>query len=154
MYIRKANRKDFKPLLQMALSLWPDEPEEQVVQDLDEMFGSARQAVFVALDENGSYIAFIDVSTRREYVSGGTFYPVGYIEGIYVKPGYRRQGIAQALVEAGETWASHKGCKQIASDTWLWNTASQEFHKKVGFAEKERLVTYIKRIDTERIGRS
>jgi aminoglycoside 6'-N-acetyltransferase I len=146
MNIRKAERKDFKPVLEMALTLWPDEPEALMEKELKDVQRSARQTIFLATDENNRYSGFILVSTRREYVSGATDYPVGYIEGIYVKPEYRRNGTARKLVETGEKWAAGRGCKQMASDTWLWNTASQEFHKQVGFMEEERLVTYIKRI--------
>ncbi len=82
-----------------------------------------------------------------EYVPGATTFPIGYIEGIYVKRAYRRQGVALQLAQTGEKWALEKGCRQMASDTWVWNTASQAFHVKAGFMEKERLVTYIKRIE-------
>ncbi len=150
MEIRQATKKDFNGLLEMALLLWPDDPESQVRKDVQEMLSSSRQAVFVCLDKNNKYTGFIDVSTRREYVPGATVFPIGYIEGIYVRSAYRRKGIATKLVECGEKWALEKGCQQIASDTWVWNTISQEFHTRAGFMEKERLVTYIKRIETNR----
>lgn len=150
MEIRQATKKDFNGLLEMALLLWPDDPESQVTKDVQEMLSSSRQAVFICLDKNDKYAGFIDVSTRREYVPGATVFPIGYIEGIYVRSAYRRKGIARKLVEFGEKWALEKGCQQMASDTWVWNTVSQEFHTSVGFKEAERLVTYIKRIETDR----
>ncbi len=147
MEIRKATEKDLNALVEMALLLWPYDPETQLCKEFEEILASPRQAVFVCLDDSGEYAGFINVSMRSEYVSGATSYPVGYVEGIYVKSPYRRKGIARRLVEAGEKWAAAKGCLQMASDTWLWNTNSQAFHTRVGFSEKERLVTYIKRID-------
>ncbi len=150
MDIRGAGRKDLPALLEMALLLWPDEPEPQVRKELEDILASSRQMIFVCLAENGRYAGFINVSTRREYVSGATDYPVGYVEGIYVRTAYRRKGIARRLLEFGEKWAAGKGCRQMASDTWLWNVNSQEFHNRVGFMEKERLVTYIKRIEPVR----
>ena len=147
MDIRQADRTDFEAVLEMGLFLWPDEPEAQWRKELKGILSSAKQAVFVCLDDSGRYAGFIHVSARREYVSGATSFPVGYVEGIYVRPAYLRQGIARRLMETGESWAAGKGCQQMASDTGLWNTASQEFHKRLGFMEEERLVCYIKRID-------
>ncbi len=150
MDIRRACKKDLTALIEMALYLWPDEPEPQVRKDLVEILASTRQMIFICLDEQGKYIGFIIVSTRREYVSGATTFPVGYVEGIFVKTAYRLRGIGRQMFTVGEKWAAERGCKQIASDTWLWNLNSQEFHNRLGFMEKERLVTYIKRIDTDK----
>lgn len=147
MEIHRAAREDFEAVLNMALLLWPDIPGDQLKKDLKNMLASTRQAVFVCRDENGKYAGFINVATRRDYVPGATSYPVGYVEGIYVSRAYRRKGVAGRLLECGERWASEKGCEQMASDTWIWNTASQEFHKRAGFMEEERVVFYIKRIE-------
>ncbi|MBI2854159.1 MAG: GNAT family N-acetyltransferase [Chloroflexi bacterium] len=147
MDIRKAGKEDIDALLGMALSLWPDEPRDYLRKSLKNILASRRQAVFVCKSEDGKYAGFINVSTRREYVPGATSYPVGYVEGIYVRPKYRRKGIARKLMGLGERWAADKGCEQIGSDTWLWNTASQKFHKRVGFKEEERVVFYIKRLE-------
>jgi aminoglycoside 6'-N-acetyltransferase I len=149
MKIRKAVEKDLKAVLEMALFLWPDESAEQQEKPLREILASKKQIILVSLDEKGNYAGFIIVSIRSEYVTGATSYPVGHVEGIYVKKPYRLKGLARKLLEAGEKWAAANGCQQIASDTWLWDTPSQEFHNKVGFMEKERQVLYIKRIETE-----
>jgi len=149
MDIHKAGRKDFKALLDMALSLWPDEPRDQVAEAIDDMLTSARQAAFVSQDDSGKYAGFINVSTRKEYVPGAVSYPIGYVEGIYVRPEHRRKGIARKMLSSAEEWAAAKGCQQMGSGTWLWNTASQEFHKRVGFSETERVVFFIKRIGVD-----
>jgi aminoglycoside 6'-N-acetyltransferase I len=81
-----------------------------------------------------------------EYVPGVPTYPVGYVEGIYVRPDFRRRGIATRLISLGEAWATTRGCAHMASDTWLWNTVSQEFHTRAGFSETERVVFYLKRL--------
>ena len=148
MNIRQADKKDFASLVEMASFLWPDEPEDQIKKDMREVLSSKKQAVFIC-DEDGCDAGFINVSTRREYVPGATVYPLGYVEGIYVRPAFRRKGLARALLARGEQWALENGCKHMASDTWVWNTASRDFHTGAGFLEKETLVFYVKRIDGE-----
>jgi aminoglycoside 6'-N-acetyltransferase I len=79
-------------------------------------------------------------------VEGATESPVAYVEDVYVKPTYQRQGIAKKLIDQAEDWAKQKGITQLASDTNITNLQSIHFHEKIGFAEAERIVCYIKNI--------
>ena len=45
-----------------------------------------------------------------------------------------------------EDWARGKGCSEMASDTWLDNEASIRAHVKLGYAEVERLVHFVKQL--------
>ena len=65
---------------------------------------------------------------------------------VYVKEGYRKHGLARKLFEKAEAWAKEKGCTEMGSDTWLWNTNAQQFHEKMGYSKEEVLVHYIKPI--------
>jgi aminoglycoside 6'-N-acetyltransferase I len=87
------------------------------------------------------------LSLRHEYVAGANQSPVAYIEGIYVEKEYQKQGIGTALIHYAEQWAKEQGCVELASDALIENTASYEFHTKVGFQEVERVVTFIKPIE-------
>lgn len=146
MDFRRASRKDVEALTDMGMFLWPNERKEQIVKGMRTSLSSEDHAVFVCM-EDGTYAGYTDISLRRDYVPGVTAFPVGYVEGIYVRPAYRRRGVASRLILLGEGWAVGKGCRQMASDTWLWNTLSQEFHTRIGFHETERDVFYVKRID-------
>ncbi len=75
-----------------------------------------------------------------------TCHPVGYLEGIYVRPEYRRQGWARRLLEAGQDWARSLGCREFASDCSLNNTGSIDFREKTGFAIANRIVCFPKRL--------
>jgi hypothetical protein len=72
---------------------------------------------------------------------------VGYVEGWYVDPDVRRQGIGRRLVEAAERWAAAQGCREMASDAHLGNTVSHAAHEALGFEESERLVHFRKRLN-------
>lgn len=146
MNIRQAGKKDFTSLVEMASFLWPDESLDELKKDMLEVLSSKRQAVFIC-KVDGCDAGFINVSKRKEYVPGATVYPLGYVEGIFVRTAFRRKGIAKLLLAKGEQWALENGCKHMASDTWIWNAASRSFHTGAGFTEKEPLVFYVKRID-------
>ena len=127
----------------LALKLWPDNSWEHLRAEFEELLGSEKDKVFLVIVE-GIYVGFIQMSLRNDYVEGSSSCPVGYVEGIYVDQKYRNKGISKKLVEAGEQWSKSLGCNQIASDTELDNYGSQEFHKRIGFREASRTVSFIK----------
>lgn len=70
--------------------------------------------------------------------------PVAFLEGIYVSPDARRNGVAAALIKEVERWARECGCGELASDALLENDASHAVHRAVGFEETERVVFFRK----------
>ena len=70
--------------------------------------------------------------------------PVGYIEGWYVAPPYRRKGVGARLVRAAEQWARGLGCREMASDTWIDRLESQYAHEGLGYEVVDRCVHYRK----------
>jgi aminoglycoside 6'-N-acetyltransferase I len=98
-------------------------------------------ATFVAADSDGSLRGFIEASLRP-CAEGCTTNPVGYIEGVYVQPDFRRGGIARMLVAAVERWAAASGCVEFASDCHADNNASIHFHRSLGFDIAKQLVHF------------
>jgi aminoglycoside 6'-N-acetyltransferase I len=47
-------------------------------------------------------------------------------------------------VQAAEAWARAQGCTEMASDAELDNHASHAAHRRLGYAETERLVCFRK----------
>ncbi len=144
--IVKVTQNDFNEWLDLTLKLWPDESREERQISLINILRSPREAGFIVRSEDGSAIAFMNLSLRFDYVPGATHTPVAYVEGIYVKDEYRKQGVGKFLIEYAQKWAIENGCVELASDALLENTASYEFHTKAGFQEVERVVTFIKKI--------
>jgi len=145
MKIVKADSSNLNELTELALKLWPDNEQEHLRAEFEELLDSERDILYLAIVESG-FVGFIHMSLRVDYVEGSNSSPVGYIEGIYVEENYRNRGISKRLVEDGEQWSKSLGCHQIASDTQLDNVISQEFHKKIGFKEAGRIVAFIKDI--------
>ncbi|WP_371816465.1 aminoglycoside 6'-N-acetyltransferase [Roseateles sp. DAIF2] len=133
--------------LALRRDLWPG-PEEEHRADMAEMVAEpARYAQFLALDgPGGAALGLAEVALRRDYVNGTEGSPVGFLEGLYVRPEARRRGIAGALVRAASSWVGAQGCSEIASDTALENVASQALHRALGFEETERVVYFRRRL--------
>jgi aminoglycoside 6'-N-acetyltransferase I len=66
------------------------------------------------------------------------------LEGLYVIPDARRQGVATELVAAVAAWGIELGCSELASDALLENELSHSVHKALGFVETERVLFFRK----------
>lgn len=143
MNIIKVTQDDFDEWLDLALRLWSDD-SAKMQETLTAILQSPREAGFLVRDNDGCVIAFMNLSLRYEYVPDATQSPVAYVEGIYVKDEYRKQGVGTALIQYAEQWALEHKCVELASDALIENTASYEFHAKIGFREVERVVFFIK----------
>ena len=145
MHIEVLSTDNCQALTELALELWPDAVFEEEYEQFAGLIESENDRCYLAR-EGEEYVGFVHVSIRREYVEGADDLPVAYVEGIYVRPMYQKQGIARQLMAASEAWARQKGITQMASDTPADNAASIDFHTKLGFAEAERIVCFIKEL--------
>jgi aminoglycoside 6'-N-acetyltransferase I len=125
----------------MRLALWPE------ASDSDHLSGMADAVtrghfVRLALDASGLALGFVEASKRVDYVNGTGTSPVAFVEGLYVVPEFRRQGVAQGLVDAVVNWARSEKCRELASDSLLPNTEAHAAHRALGFEETERVVYF------------
>ena len=143
MTIRRATGTEAGALARLAAELW-----ESPLQELEELFAgltnSGNAACFLAYQDDNEPLGFAQCQLRHDYVEGTRTSPVGYLEGLYVRPQYRRQGTASRLLAACQDWARAKGCAEFASDCELGNDASLRFHLKMGFAEANRIICFTK----------
>ncbi len=140
-----ANKNNLSEQVTMVLDLWPDNTFEGLETDMLDLIDGNKDILLMSItDENTS--GFIYISVRTDYVEGSDSSLVAYIEGIYIKPGFRKEGIARLLFKAGEDWAKDNGCTQIGSDIEWDNTVSYDFHRKIGFEEVNRIICFIKDI--------
>ncbi len=146
MRILRITGSDLNDWQTLALQLWPTHTPEEMKTILSNILESPREEGLLVRDDAGEAIAFMNLSLRYDYVSGATKSPVAYVEGIYVKEAYRRQGVAGGLIRHAEQWALEKNCTELASDALIENTDSHHFHTRMGFREVERAVVYIKPI--------
>lgn len=146
MSIREVTPSDFQEWFELAYQLWPDYEAEEMTDALTGIQRSPIEVAFLLRNNDRKAIGFINLSLRYDYVPGATKRPVAYVEGVFVLADYRQQGCGRQLIEYAEEWARHQGCSELASDVQLDNTASQAFHRQVGFDEAERVVSFIKSV--------
>lgn len=150
MNIYQATLAQLKEVVELALKLWPSyelvELREEFEEEFRELLGNPNAAVLLA-EEAGEKVGFAQVELRTDYVEGTSSNPVGYLEGVFVTEEFRDKGVGRKLVQAGENWAREQGCREFGSDASMDNTASQAFHRSVGFQEVNRIVCYVKKLD-------
>lgn len=136
--------------------LWPDDSADEHAKEVVAFFNKKSfswseslpaVAVFVAVRSSGGLCGFLEASLRP-FVDGCKTRPVGYVEGWFVDPDMRQQGIGRRLVTAAERWAAAQGCKEMASDAHLENTVSLAAHQALGFEESSRAV-HLRKLLTE-----
>ena len=59
-------------------------------------------------------------------------------------PDVRRTGLGRSLLCAAEDWARSMGYTEMASDALIDNDVSHAAHKRSGYEEVDRVVTYRK----------
>jgi len=131
--------------VRLASKLFKDTPREELETDIREMILAKKyRNILVKMDNK--FLGFLDISLRSDYVEGARSSPTGYIEGIYLEPEIRNQGLARKLITMAENWFIEKGCEEMGTDTWEWNKDAQAFHERIGFIKEDVLVHYIKRL--------
>jgi aminoglycoside 6'-N-acetyltransferase I len=136
MLIRPATVSDAAAWLAMRDDLWPSSKKSHS-EDIQRFFaGQSREPlqVLIAIDERGNPAGFIELSIRA-YAIGCETDKVAFIEGWYVLPAMRGQGVGADLVRGAEQWARSQGCTELGSDAEVDNLASAAAHRAVGFDE-------------------
>jgi aminoglycoside 6'-N-acetyltransferase I len=130
---------------QMRQALWPEMTEAENLHETEAMMtATSRFFVRIAMNTQDNPIGFVEATLRTDYVNGCATSPVAFLEGIYVEPEARRQGIARTLVGAVEEWGRKMDCREFASDALLENSDSHSMHHALGFEETERVVYFRK----------
>lgn len=139
--------RDF--VVEMRALLWPESSREEQAREFDAWLargsaGTLPSAIFVSQDADGMLTGFLEVSLRSHADGCDIEQPVGYVEGWFVREGFRGRGIGAELMRASEDWARGLGCTEMASDALIDNEASQNAHQALGFAEVDRCVHFRK----------
>lgn len=144
--LRELSDHDYPEWLRMRHTLWPDCPEERHLLEMQTLRkASGENAIFVYDRGDGALGGFIEVSVRTQ-VDGAHAERTAYVEGWYVDPDLRGQGIGRQLMEAAERWAAAHDLTEIASDAEIDNLDSIQTHQALGFAETFRVVQFLKQI--------
>lgn len=145
MYIKIASSEDKPEWSRLRLALWPEVIEGLHNNEIDAMLSKPDRFVsFLAYNTPDHIIGLLEASIHEIIDEGCVVKNVGYIEGWYVEPEYRRKGIGTKLIKSAEQWVLEKGLSEVAVDTNLENVVSQKAYQTLGFKEIDRLVLYKK----------
>jgi aminoglycoside 6'-N-acetyltransferase I len=146
-FIERCASLDQPGWLDLRLALWSDATADEHRGYMALSLAQPERFLqLVSYDARRQAIGFIEGSIRGDYVNGTETSPVGFVEGVYVAPAWRRKGVARQLYAAIGDWAKARGCRELASDALLDNEASQRAHRALGFEETERVVYFRKKL--------
>jgi aminoglycoside 6'-N-acetyltransferase I len=138
--VRPLRETDLGEWLRLRKLLWDETGEDDHKSEmLDILDHYDSQYVLFAESGPGRLVGLLEASIRP-YVEDCETDHVGYLEGWYVEPEFRKQGIGRELVRQAETWARERGCTEMASDAEIGNDLSLEAHLNLGYTETSRLV--------------
>ena len=143
--IDRATAADAGVVAHLAVQMWNSATEEELAADFASLISGKDAAVFLYRADDRP-VGFAQCQLRRDYVEGTDSSPVGYLEGVFIEEGYRKNGYGKMLVAACERWAKEQGCTEFASDCELDNLQSLAFHLHAGFQETNRITCFTKRL--------
>ena len=137
--VRPLRETDLDDWFRLRKMLWDGtEDDDHKSEMIDILDHHDTQLVLVA-DAGGRLVGFLEASIRP-FVEDCDTDHVGYLEGWFVEPAFRKQSVGRQLVAVAEAWAQEKGCTEMASDAELGNDRSLAAHLSLGYQETSRLV--------------
>ncbi|MCU1288601.1 MAG: Aminoglycoside N(6)-acetyltransferase type 1 [Acidobacteria bacterium] len=138
--VRQLRENDIEEWFRLRKMLWDGSSEEEHKAEMMDIYEHTEtQLILVAETDGKRLVGFLEASIRP-FVEDCHSDQVGYLEGWYVEPEFRRNGIGKKLVAEAEKWARQKGAIEMASDAEIGNERSLKAHQNLGYIETSRLV--------------
>ncbi len=137
--VRPLREDDLPEWFRLRRMLWDELTEEEHRDEMLDIYEHTDSQLVLVAETDGRLVGFLEASIRP-FVEDCITDHVGYLEGWFVEPDFRRYGIGGDLVRAAERWARQKGCTEMASDAEVGNDLSLAAHLKLGYEETSRLV--------------
>jgi aminoglycoside 6'-N-acetyltransferase I len=144
--IRKMDAADRAIWIEMRADLWPDDAPSAHLRSIEAILSGNDAWGFLAESAEGTPAAFAEVSIRK-YANGCDSEPVPFLEGIFVRPQFRRQGAGARLIAHIEAFVKARGFQELGSDALIDNHDSHAAHRGWGFSETERVVFFRKALN-------
>jgi aminoglycoside 6'-N-acetyltransferase I len=141
--IRQMEARDRAAWAKMRAALWPDATVQLHAAEIETFLVGPDAWSFIAETTEGEPAGFAEVALRP-YANGCETRPVPFLEGIWVEPRFRRQGLGAQLIAYVETLLAARGFREIGSDALIDNGVSHAAHRAWGFSETERVVYFRK----------
>ncbi len=140
--VRVMEASDRLAWAELRAALWAEPSGEEHAHDIDDVLRSDRAWGFIA-EAGGMPAGFAELAIR-DYANGCISRPVPFLEGIFVRPEFRRRAVGARLIAHVEAFVAARGFTEIGSDTEITNSGSRAAHRGWGFVETERVVYFRK----------
>ena len=138
--VRRLGEQDINEWFRLRKMLWDELGDHEHKAEMVDIYQHNETQLILAADlGSGKLCGFLEASIRP-FVEDCQTDHVGYLEGWFVEPKYREQGIGGKLVREAERWARRKGATEMASDAEVGNETSLAVHQSLGYVETSRLV--------------
>jgi aminoglycoside 6'-N-acetyltransferase I len=141
MNFRTAQEADLANWIALRHALWPDHTLDVLSAEARAVLASQSEVCFLAVDDQAGTVGFLEGA-----VHPGPKGPYGHVEGWYVEPEFRRQGIGRELVGRFELWCLHRAICLLTSDTDAPYTLSPQAHAGCGFRQIAELKIFLKEL--------
>lgn len=144
--VRRLEERDLNSWFGLRTLLWDATSADDHKREMFDIIEHPEAELILVAESEGRLVGFLEASIRP-FVEDCETDNVGYLEGWYVVPEFRRAGVGRALVRAAEQWAKERGCSEMASDAEIGNERSLAAHLSLGYIETSRLVHLKKELD-------
>ncbi len=126
---------------EMRHALYPILDSSYNKQEMREIINKPEWFCYFIMQNDTQIVGMVELSSRN-IVDSCLSTPVAYLEGLYLQPSHRNQGIGKEVMHLITRWCVAKGFKELATDTELDNVHAQRFYKQLGFEETDRTVAF------------
>src|SRR5687767_6215869 len=137
--VRPLRETDLNDWFRLRKMLWDATSDDDHKSEMMDILDHPDSQLVLFADAGGKLVGFLEASIRP-FVEDCDTDHVGYLEGWFVEPELRQNGVGRQLVKQAEMWAKEKGCSEMASDAELGNEMSLAAHLNLGYKETSRLV--------------
>ena len=149
MLIRCVSRNDESQWLQMRRKLWPDQAEQEHIDQVNGFFNAADStyAVFVAECEAGHIVGFCEVGiyNPRQHDEAR----LARIEGLFLEPAVQSPSLADMLLSAAEAWCCSHQCDFCIAESDS-ESALVDVYQTRGYNIHSRIVRFVKLLYPDR----
>lgn len=130
---------------EMRFKLWDRLSIDEHLGDIEAMLRHDKRRGYIAASTDNIPVGFAEICIR-EYANGCTAQPVPFLQGIWVAPKHRRDGIGRKLIEKITDDLIRQGFHELCSDAGTRNHRSHKAHANWGFFETDRVVCFRKQL--------
>jgi len=156
MEIREADIGNLEHWANLRHALWCQDQIASLRTEAERILTSPDQTAFLLLGLSAEVVGFAEVTiyygasgpyTREITSHAGSEGSYAHLEGWYVAPQFRGQGLGQKLISSVEQWCRLRNVGVLTSDTSPSYPSSPNAHKRAGFKKIHEFTIFMKELN-------